>query len=38
MNMTNKINEEIKKETDTVYKEAVNMFEDKEKKEELAKQ
>jgi len=38
MNMTNKITEQIKKETDNVYKEAVNMFEDNAMKEELAKQ
>lgn len=37
MEMTNKINEEVKKETDVVYKEAVNMFEDKEKKSMVAK-
>lgn len=27
MKMTNKINEEVKKETDVVYKEAVGMYE-----------
>ena len=38
MNAQTKIQEEIKKETDDVYKEAVDMFEDNAKKEELAKQ
>ena len=28
----------VKKETDVVYKEAVSMYEDKEKKQEIAKQ
>jgi len=37
MNMTNKINEEIKKETDDIYKEALDLFKEKEMKEEVAK-
>ena len=37
MSMTSKITEEIKLETDNTYKEAVSMYEDTEKKQELAK-